>query len=561
MVNKKLFAFLSIMILQFFGNFVFSQKLEKYTQKIEWTKDEFTKKYELQVQVFENKKFKDFYTVQTENNFVKVSFPSGTYRYRIFQFDLLDRKNEPGKWFNLEITQAIQPVIDSTDQKTYFIQKNKNIEITVNGSGISNKSSFFLIDKNKYELPCPASFSKEKKATVLIPAKNIVSGEYRIKIVNPPELFAVSPFFSIKDEPPKTALEIAIETDLAQKEALKNLEKEIASLEKTAPQKAEELKIKLSELKPKPVVTEKIIEIEKKVFVTPPPPEPVEKNAEELINDAIIARESAIEAANIEISRLSESDPEKARELELLVMEKLLFENKDDTENSEETESDFYELQTNKDDEDIESDLSEPIEVHFIPKIVEKELVVKEISVETKTVTQLDKSEIKILAGASPLISLYNNILSNSTIEIPFGISFEAGFIPLKKQTGFYGMNFSFKHFWWNEKLNSTSAESKATFVHFLFDYEHSLLYNHLQLGFEAGPGFSVFETKINEGTEIDDLKNDNSIYFSLMSQFSICYSPVSILSIKLSADYYHIFKKDSPPGIITPSLSIGLRL
>ncbi|MEE1166068.1 MAG: IMCp domain-containing protein [Treponema sp.] len=564
MANKKAFFILTVFLI--FSSVSFAQKSKKFSQKIEWTKDNYATKYELQVQVLSGGKYSDFFRTETEKSFVNVSFPAGTYRYRITQFDLIGRKTEPSKWFPLEIVQAVQPILSASEQKTYYFQKERPVEITILGSGFTEKSKFTIIDENTNELPCSVIIQKAKSVTLSIQAKNVKDGKFLVKVKNPPNLSATGAAFSLEAEKTKSVVAAVTEPDkVASRENGANSANNNSSINNSADNSANNNSANI---------------INNKNLAAS------EKSAEQLIEEAFLAKK----AAEQQIQELSQTNPQKAKELENLVTQKLMEVKEIPVVKEVIVEKEVIKEVPVEVEKIVEKEVIKEVPVE-VEKIVEKEVikevpsstatkdseeevevvekkvkevVVKEIVVEEKIITKLDHSEIKISAGPAAYIGLYNDtLISHSDMKIPIGVNVQLSFIPVKNQKGFFGANLDVKHFLWTQAEDSYFMSITQTFTHLMFDYERAFFKDHLRFGFEIGPGINIISTEVKyKGSLLSDAtEKTNPLYISAMAQFSIYYVPVKSVMIKLQADYTHIFAPDMPTGLFTPALTIGFRL
>lgn len=553
MANKKAFFILTVFLI--FSSVSFAQKSKKFSQKIEWTKDNYATKYELQVQVLSGGKYSDFFRTETEKSFVNVSFPAGTYRYRITQFDLIGRKTEPSKWFPLEIVQAVQPILSASEQKTYYFQKERPVEITILGSGFTEKSKFTIIDENTNELPCSVIIQKAKSVTLSIQAKNVKDGKFLVKVKNPPNLSATGAAFSLEAEKTKSVVAAVTEPD------------KVASRENGANSANNNSSINNSANNNSSINNSADIINNKNLAAS-------EKSAEQLIEEAFLAKNAAKKAAEQQIQELSQTNPQKAKELENLVTQKLMEVKEIPVVKEVIVEKEVIKEVPVEVEKIVEKEVIKEVpsstatkdseeEVEVVEKKV-KEVVVKEIVVEEKIITKLDHSEIKISAGPAAYIGLYNDtLISHSDMKIPIGVNVQLSFIPVKNQKGFFGANLDVKHFLWTQAEDSYFMSITQTFTHLMFDYERAFFKDHLRFGFEIGPGINIISTEVKyKGSLLSDAtEKTNPLYISAMAQFSIYYVPVKSVMIKLQADYTHIFAPDMPTGLFTPALTIGFRL
>lgn len=476
---------------------------------------------------------------------MNVSFPAGIYRYRITQFDLIGRKTEPSKWFPLEIVQAVQPILSASEQKTYYFQKERPVEITILGSGFTEKSKFTIIDENTNELPCSVIIQKAKSVTLSIQAKNVKDGKFLVKVKNPPNLSATGAAFSLEAEKTKSVVAAVTEPDkVASRENSANSANNNSANNNSAN-----------------IINNKNLAAS-------------EKSAEQLIEEAFLAKNAAKKAAEQQIQELSQTNPQKAKELENLVTQKLMEVKEIPVVKEVIVEKEVIKEVPVEVEKIVEKEVIKEVpsstatkdseeEVEVVEKKV-KEVVVKEIVVEEKIITKLDHSEIKISAGPAAYIGLYNDtLISHSDMKIPIGVNVQLSFIPVKNQKGFFGANLDVKHFLWTQAEDSYFMSITQTFTHLMFDYERAFFKDHLRFGFEIGPGINIISTEVKyKGSLLSDAtEKTNPLYISAMAQFSIYYVPVKSVMIKLQADYTHIFAPDMPTGLFTPALTIGFRL
>jgi len=90
----------------------------RYVQFIEWIGDDYTLKYEFVLEKNEgdgvNGGYKTYLQEFTEKPFIRLSLPSGKYRYRIIPYDYLEHPGVVSDWINIEIKPA--PVaVNGTD--------------------------------------------------------------------------------------------------------------------------------------------------------------------------------------------------------------------------------------------------------------------------------------------------------------------------------------------------------------------------------------------------------------------------------------------------------------
>jgi len=78
----------------------------RYVQTIEWIGDDYTLKYEVVIEKNEDGEYTAYSREFTEKPRLRVSLPSGKYRYRIIPYDYLEHPGEASDWVNIEIEPA-----------------------------------------------------------------------------------------------------------------------------------------------------------------------------------------------------------------------------------------------------------------------------------------------------------------------------------------------------------------------------------------------------------------------------------------------------------------------
>ena len=86
----------------------------RYVQQLVWIGDDYTLKYEVEIEKNEEGKYKAYSREFTEKPTLKISLPLGKYRYRIIPYDYLEHPGEASEWINIEV-EASPAVANGTD--------------------------------------------------------------------------------------------------------------------------------------------------------------------------------------------------------------------------------------------------------------------------------------------------------------------------------------------------------------------------------------------------------------------------------------------------------------
>jgi hypothetical protein len=153
-----------------------------FVQRIEWEGDNSVLRYEIQIKD-ENKKIT---TYETKNTYIDVSLPAGKYYYSLLIYDLLNRLSLTTDWYPLEITQALQPIIDSVELSNKKPLFGDTLTVIITGTDFEEKPAIVLshLETNTEYVGKITKFS-DTKIEIKFDNIEIPEGKFDVKLENP----------------------------------------------------------------------------------------------------------------------------------------------------------------------------------------------------------------------------------------------------------------------------------------------------------------------------------------------------------------------------------------
>jgi len=190
-----------------------------FHQKLSWKEQEYVLRYVVSIQhkittaedtqkiltSVSNLEPKDRLSVQSEDNEevpagwekvlncfttehkLELTLPSGSYRYRIHAYNLLNRLAGNSGWIPIEIYKARQPEITEVAPAEVFLEDDLPSQFLLSGINLLSDTKFNLFDKKGRQLPIISTTIDEdkKNATLTINPKLLTDGIYTFKTTNP----------------------------------------------------------------------------------------------------------------------------------------------------------------------------------------------------------------------------------------------------------------------------------------------------------------------------------------------------------------------------------------
>ena len=216
----------------------------KFKQRLEWLSD--ANAFEYKIEIRSNGK--TLQTITTEENYVNLNLPAGSYEYRITVFDFLGRQQDVSAWQKFEIIKANPPSFAKVESNIELdVSDGNKIILPVEVDNISSDSSVSLVntqtnEKIEGKLISSESIGKSETGKANAEFPKVSSGDWKLVVENPSGLKSESPVISIKTVDNK-AREEKLEQERLEQERLERerlAEEERLEQERLAAQKAEQ---------------------------------------------------------------------------------------------------------------------------------------------------------------------------------------------------------------------------------------------------------------------------------------------------------------------------------
>ncbi|MBQ7158014.1 MAG: hypothetical protein IJS09_01120 [Treponema sp.] len=115
-----------------------------FSQRLEWKADKNVLEYKVEIQSASGKAVK---TIQTETNFVEFSLPAGQYRYRVHAYDFLGREARTSEWTNFDILKASTPEITLPKESVDLSADSKTLEMPVTITDVTGATTVELVNE------------------------------------------------------------------------------------------------------------------------------------------------------------------------------------------------------------------------------------------------------------------------------------------------------------------------------------------------------------------------------------------------------------------------------
>lgn len=214
--NKKLFFTIIIFIISLFGTSLFAQEEDSYylkeseeglifVQKFSWDVIDGALNYKFTIEQkyveerrglgrrnkdeIENEVNADGYILiddrETENSFVELSLPSGSYRYKITVYNFLGYAEYETDWFSVDIYKAYQPEVRDITPRNLFLEEVQNGIFTVTGVDLREGAEYYLrAGTRKLKATVIEQDNNNRHVKLQFDVKSIDAGIYTLNVVN-----------------------------------------------------------------------------------------------------------------------------------------------------------------------------------------------------------------------------------------------------------------------------------------------------------------------------------------------------------------------------------------
>jgi hypothetical protein len=170
----------------------------RFVQRFSWAAEEYASFYEIVIQSEESAgNWSTSFSNLTENNFIEVSLPPGSYRYRVQAYDLIEQPVGNPEWKPFEILPALRPALESFSPDTFPFDSSGEgageggaLILVVRGLNLTDQAEFRLVrespDGPQEVLPLERRGDASGKEAVLVfDPEQLPPGNYELSVVNP----------------------------------------------------------------------------------------------------------------------------------------------------------------------------------------------------------------------------------------------------------------------------------------------------------------------------------------------------------------------------------------
>lgn len=554
---------------------------EHFTQKIEWEKDEYALRYEVEIEtVLKDGKTSRVSVEKTTDSKLSVSLPAGNYRYKITKFDFLDRAFTESEWFPFEIVKAIQPAIQSVEPDNAYYIKGMPLDITLTGSGFLADSTVELSAADGKKTPAVKIASIEEngtKAHLQIAAQNNRETSYTVTIKNPGKLSAQSGAFAVHE-----AVQPVISEAEPTQIILQKGENALISIECSGIDENTVFEFVSSGGKVRLPAGAAIAGSGKKqtaqITVQNPREDSYTLSASnpgglsDSFKTFIVRRTSMPQLANATSGKYS---LKKNQQLAVIF------------EGSGFQKDSLYYLLPQEKAQNGHVSISEKgavacsssserpdglVEAVFSAADLSNTVYTAVVENPGKLTSYAGRQEVTVIPVSDITFSggifigkdLYNDTLISDTDKSYIqGISADMALIPAKTDSGYWGTDLSLLV---SDNLKSDKNAYDLTMRLYMFHlnllYQHPFLIEKLRLSLHAGPGITVISKKIDYSSSTFGTQNETySLFVSAQAGAFVSFYPLKNMFVEAGCDFVHIFATDMPTGLILPALKAGIRL
>jgi hypothetical protein len=160
---------------------------QRFIQRLAWAGDEYTLRYEVQVEKEEQGEYRSAVREFTDAPFIELSLPPGNYRYRVIPYDILNRPGRGSEWLIIEVLAAVFPELDDVSPVLFSIGGNTVHTLNIYGKDIQRGAAFSLRRPGSAAIvPVEVQILADGSRAVLhFNNDQLVPGVYEISVINP----------------------------------------------------------------------------------------------------------------------------------------------------------------------------------------------------------------------------------------------------------------------------------------------------------------------------------------------------------------------------------------
>lgn len=528
---------------------VFAQSSERFKQRLEWKTDSNVLEYKIEIQ---NQAGKIIDTITTDQGFVELSLTPGSYRYKIYAYDLLGRESVSTKWIPFEILVANQPAIKHTQTLEGLEEDGKTLELDVNIGGVTQESIVELVSENgKKKIKGKLVISTEESAAGISASEthnavkaqfnDVPQGNWKLVVTNPSGLSSESESFEVRD----VLKEERIAAEKAEKERLAREEKERKEAEKLAKElakKEEEERIareKAAKEEAERLAKEKALkEAKEKAFQ-----EELERIAKERAEKEEQKRQEAIKVVEKEIEERVEKERIEKEKIEAQKAEEERIAHEAERREQEEAERLARE---EEEAAEREREEQEKEEKRLARLNRDRKFTITPFGGFNACLYENDVFKDLKLNRMSPAFGGRFDYLPVHTKSLRFGLEVNGFYSKFNTENNFLKFNLNMFDIHTDAVLRVGPGKQKKFWI---------------QL--KTGAGIYIFNETIDYlGNSVNNKQNVtmNYGYFEAGGGLSFVIIPSRIIAIELGTDFHNVFMQDTFIGFAIPYVGLGFR-
>ena len=558
--SKKLLKKLTVTVILFMaGMLCFAQNSERFKQRLEWKTDNSVLEYKIEIIDSSGKTIE---SISTDKGFVELSLTPGSYRYKIYAYDLLGREAVTTNWIPFDILVANQPAIVHGQNLEGLEEDGKTLELDVNIAGVTQDSIVELVSENgRKKIKGSLILGTGAEAAVSTGAgaglaasethnavkarfNDVPQGNWKLVVTNPSGLSNESEVFEVRD----ILKEQRIAAEKAEKERLAREKKEREEAEKLAKELAKKAE-------------EERIEREKAA----------KEEAERLAKEKA-EREAKEKAFQEELDRIAnerKQKEEEKRQEAIKIVEKQIEERIERERIEKEREE---ERRAEEERLALEAELREQEEAERLAMEDEEESErerKEQEKAERRAAWQNYDRKFAITPGAGIALQLYNGGLFNDFVEVSLNnfdlaLTDRIDFLPVHTKSLRFGMEASLLY----TTMKSTNNYYTLNFT--VINGHGDLVFRvapgkkkKFWIQFKGGAGLMVFRETLDYLGNYADNKEKKVIdygYIEAGGGLSFVMNPTYLLALEIGADFHNVFMTNANIGLLAPYIGLGIR-